>query len=103
MRKLAKKRDSAKDAADYGAPRPFHHNAGPITGGLVSRPRPGLSDRSRSGDARRALAVAKDVAELEDSFGTEREHPLQSELRRGDEEARFGRTFEGGQIGRAHV
>jgi hypothetical protein len=60
MRKLAKKRDSAKDAADYGAPRPFHHNAGPITGGLVSRPRPGLSDRSRSGDARRALAVAMD-------------------------------------------
>ncbi len=58
MRKLAKKRDSAKDAADYGAPRPFHHNAGPITGGLVSRPRPGLSERSRSGDARRALAVA---------------------------------------------
>ena len=48
MRKLAKKRDSAKDAADYGAPRPFHHNAGPITGGLVSRPRPGVLGRALS-------------------------------------------------------
>ncbi len=60
MRKLAKKRDAGKDASEYGAPRPFHHNDGPITGGLVSRRRPGLSERSRSGDARRALAVAMD-------------------------------------------
>jgi hypothetical protein len=60
MRKFGKKRDAGKDAADCGAPRPFHHNHGPITGGLVSRPRPGLSERSRSGDARRALIAAMD-------------------------------------------
>jgi hypothetical protein len=60
MRKPGKKRDTGKDAADCGAPRPFHHNDGPITGGLVSRPRPGLSMRSRSGDARRTLFAALD-------------------------------------------
>ncbi len=60
MKKLGKKRDAGKDAADCGAPRPFHHNDSPVTGGLVSRPRPGLSERSRSGDARRALVVTMD-------------------------------------------
>jgi hypothetical protein len=60
MRKQAKKQEAGKDAADCGAPRPFHHNDSPITGGLVARPRPGLSERSRTGDARRALVAAMD-------------------------------------------
>ena len=60
MKKLAKKRDAAKDAAECGTPRPFHHNTGPVTGGLVSRPRPGLSERSRAGEARRSFAAAMD-------------------------------------------
>jgi len=60
MSKLSKKRVAGKDAAECGTPRPFHHNTGPVTGGLVSRPRPGLSERSRAGEARRSFAAAMD-------------------------------------------
>lgn len=54
MRKPRKK-DSVFGAGENGAaaPAPFYQNHTPVTCGLVARPRPRLSERTRAGETRR--------------------------------------------------
>jgi hypothetical protein len=59
MRKLVKK-ESPTGGVETGAvtPAPFYRNDAPVTCGLVARPRPRLSERTRSGETRRPFGLS---------------------------------------------
>ncbi len=52
MKKGPRKRGAVKELLDGLAPRPFCDDGAPVTGGLISRPRPGLAQRTRNGASR---------------------------------------------------
>ncbi len=52
MKKGLRKKGAIRELLDGLAPRPFCDDAAPVTGGLISRPRPGLAQRSRGSASR---------------------------------------------------
>jgi hypothetical protein len=62
MRKLQRRRSAVRELLrNLGTP-PFCEDAPPVSGGLLSMPRPGLAHVSRAGDARRSRVHLHDYA-----------------------------------------
>ena len=54
MRKRLRRRCAVRELLQNLVTAPFCEDAPPVSGGLLSLPRPGLADGSRAGDARRS-------------------------------------------------
>ena len=54
MRKRLRRRCAVRELLQNLVTAPFCEDAPPVSGGILGRPRPGLAQSSRVGDARRA-------------------------------------------------
>jgi hypothetical protein len=54
IRKRLRRRCTVRELLQNLVTTPFCEDAPPVSGGILGRPRPGLAQSSRAGDARRA-------------------------------------------------
>jgi hypothetical protein len=54
IRKLQRRRSAVRELLQKLVTPPFCEDSQPVSGGLLSMPRPGLAHRSRAGDVRRS-------------------------------------------------